>query len=73
MHAIPFKSLSQWLQDIAKAERRANVPAVLPRRDTDVLSSFATDRCLQGPQICSGLIMSSSPLNPSICAGGSTR
>ncbi|WP_226312176.1 IS66 family insertion sequence element accessory protein TnpB [Salmonella enterica subsp. diarizonae serovar 58:r:z53] len=30
LHAIPFKSLSQWPQDIAKAERRANVPAVLP-------------------------------------------
>lgn len=30
LHAITFKSLSKWPQDIAKVERRANVPAVLP-------------------------------------------
>lgn len=30
LHAIPFKSLSQWPQNITKAERRANEPTVLP-------------------------------------------
>ncbi|ECA3794690.1 IS66 family insertion sequence element accessory protein TnpB [Salmonella enterica subsp. enterica] len=30
LYDIPFKSLRQWPQDIAKAERRANEPTVLP-------------------------------------------
>ncbi|EAQ0412364.1 IS66 family insertion sequence hypothetical protein [Salmonella enterica] len=30
LYDIPFKSLRQWPQDIAKAVRRANEPAVLP-------------------------------------------
>ncbi|HAD5969896.1 TPA_asm: IS66 family insertion sequence hypothetical protein [Salmonella enterica subsp. enterica serovar Typhimurium] len=30
LNDIPFKSLSQWPQDVAKAERRANQPAIIP-------------------------------------------
>ncbi|MCX8985966.1 IS66 family insertion sequence element accessory protein TnpA [Citrobacter portucalensis] len=41
LHAIPFKSLRQWPQDIASAERRvrASVPDLLP---VSIHSSSAT-------------------------------
>lgn len=30
LHDIPFKSLLQWPQNVAKAEQRANAPEIIP-------------------------------------------
>ncbi|EBY2670046.1 IS66 family insertion sequence element accessory protein TnpB [Salmonella enterica subsp. enterica serovar Newport] len=32
LYDIPFKSLRQWPQDVAKAEQRANAPEIIPVR-----------------------------------------
>ncbi len=35
LYDIPFKSLRQWPQDVAKAEQRANAPKIIPVRVSD--------------------------------------
>ncbi|ADU72357.1 hypothetical protein [Pantoea sp. At-9b] len=35
LYDIPFKSLRQWPQDVAKAEQRANAPEIIPVRVSD--------------------------------------
>lgn len=32
LYDIPFRSLRQWQQDVAKAEQRANTPEIIPVR-----------------------------------------
>lgn len=35
LYDIPFKSLRQWPQDVAKAEQRASAPEIIPVRVSD--------------------------------------
>ncbi|EJA5989094.1 IS66 family insertion sequence element accessory protein TnpB, partial [Salmonella enterica] len=42
LYDIPFKSLRQWPQDIAKAERHANAPEVIPVRVSAAPAGYDT-------------------------------
>lgn len=46
---IPFKSLREWPKDVAKAERRANEPTILPVQIAPALQADTPPPATNGP------------------------